>query len=210
MNMHTSTRFQYYICTLIHLIRIFSSCRSLFPNPINCSDDNITELFQLARSGVITDGDQLYCSNGTKFTELNFDATMTTTMENIATTTELATTTESVTTTTTTTMTTTVAMTTEATTIATTTITTTAIVTTTTMPRQCPAETTILQTGYYEWPLSFVSDNINITCPHGPSGGVAVRQCIAEGVWSTVDESECEKASETVQILAALAEVKSN
>ena len=163
----------------------------------------------LARSGVITDSDQLYCSNGTKFTELNFDATTTTTMATVDTTTESATTTEPVTTTK---MVTTVAMTTSATTTTTTTTTTTmatvaTTTTTTQMPRQCSAETTILQTGYYEWPLSLAGDNISISCPYGLPGGVALRQCMAEGVWSVADETQCEKASETVQVLAALAEV---
>ena len=74
-------------------------------------------------------------------------------------------------------------------------------------PSYCPAETTVLQTGYFDWPHSAAGVNVTFPCTNGPQDGIARRQCLESGVWSFVDESECNKASETVQVLAAIAGV---
>ena len=41
------------------------------PNPWDCNDDNITFLFQLLQSGLVTDSNQVQCANGTLVRDLD-------------------------------------------------------------------------------------------------------------------------------------------
>lgn len=45
---------------------------TLHPNPWNC-DNNISVLFQLVHSGIVTDGNQLRCTNGTLIRDLDIE-----------------------------------------------------------------------------------------------------------------------------------------
>lgn len=56
---------------------------TLHPNPWNC-DNNISVLFQLVHSGIVTNGNQLRCTNGTLIRDLGIEIEGMTTLTSLA------------------------------------------------------------------------------------------------------------------------------
>lgn len=61
--------------------------------------------------------------------------------------------------------------------------------------------------GFFDWPETAVGEVEMSACPHGPDGGVAMRECGTGGVWEEVDVVQCNTASPTVQVLLDIAQV---
>ena len=55
----------------------------------------------------------------------------------------------------------------------------------------CENETIVTNRGTFQWPVTPVESLAFLTCPHGPNGASAIRQCRRNGVWETHDTSNC-------------------
>ena len=210
-----------------HTLTLSHMHSSLDANPIDCNTQDIDSLVRVVRSGLVANGDQLECSNGTTVISLNVTIhVILTTTVSIATTsmtiTSISMTTNPISSTIATirptqvlqtTITSAVALATPTTVLPTSSerfsiIKATPIVTPTpSVPLSCTGEMTLLSSGYYDWSDTLISKEATLLCPHGPVEGVARRNCVALDQWGEVDDSECNDGSEATQLLAAISEV---
>ncbi|XP_019848637.1 PREDICTED: uncharacterized protein LOC109580167 [Amphimedon queenslandica] len=55
----------------------------------------------------------------------------------------------------------------------------------------CENDTIVTNRGTFQWPVTPVESLAFLTCPHGPIGARAIRQCRRNGAWDTHDISNC-------------------
>ncbi len=73
-------------------------------------------------------------------------------------------------------------------------------------PLYCPAESTLISKGYFDWPVTTVGGHVTIMCPNGPVGVQAERTCSVFATWGEVHASGCLEASVTTQLLADISQ----